>query len=119
MYGLRPAARRGQPIRSKKAIRSIPDNARDLLRSLPSLATAPGFKPRRLADGAKIHQRRDRPMVQSVQPLAAQRPSCLLRHAARAADCEDHTSPGGEIHSATLAVFDAVLENESIGHELH
>ena len=58
-------------------------------------------------------------MMQSVQPVASERPSCLFGDAAGAADCQDCTLAGRKVYRVAIAELAPVFDHKSIRHELH
>jgi len=107
----------------EEQIRLVAYATRHVWRSLPLSSTPPRLEPRRLAHDAEIEQRGDRTMLQAMQRLAARCPSCLLRHAASAADRQNHTRAGrkigGSIDGANIIAIVSVFDHKPIRHELH
>jgi hypothetical protein len=121
-HGVRSRRAGRQPARPKETIGSRVNVARDIRRPAPRSAAAPRLESRRLAHHSEIQQRRDRPMMQSVQPITSHRPSCLLGNAAGAADSENHMCAGREINCTIqrrACVALAPVDDKPIRHELH
>ena len=84
----------------------------------PSLAALPCFEARRLADEAVVDEACDATVMQAEESIAPDRPSNLIRCAARARREDRDRSSSRQIDGAML-FLDAPGEDESVREQLH